>query len=141
MFWNKKWKNECKELKSLYEDEKEHSKELEKSKNDVIESLYARIDEQNRERSKLEKEIKDLNGKLENKQAELDKLYKYYDLNEPASQETKTAVRIDKRVHDLELENIRLNSLLESIYTSLNNMVYYQNSQMNNCIYQNYRSF
>lgn len=44
-------------------------------------------------------------GKLQSK---IDILYEYYDMDEEPSQEIKTKIRINERIHDLELENIEL---------------------------------
>lgn len=64
----------------------------------------------------LEKEIEKL-------EAERDKLYAYYDINKEPTQDIKTAVRIDKRVHELELENIELRSRMENLTSISNSLV------------------
>lgn len=45
-------------------------------------------------------------------QMKIDLLHKYYNSDEEPSQEIKTKMRIDERVHDLELENIELRNYI-----------------------------
>lgn len=63
-------------------------------------------------------DIKKLNRTIEELRMELDILYKYYRLDEEPTQEVKTQIRIDKRVHELELSNIELRRKIEddSVY-------------------------
>lgn len=58
------------------------------------------------------RELEKKNAEIEKLKREIDILYKHFELDSEPSQEIKTAVRIDKRVHDLELENIELKSEL-----------------------------
>lgn len=59
---------------------------------------------------KLESAKKD--QEIEKLKRELDILYRYYMLDVEPSQDVKTAVRIDKRVYDLETENAQLRMVL-----------------------------
>lgn len=58
------------------------------------------------------RELEKKDAEIEKLKREIDILYKHFELDSEPSQEIKTAVRIDKRVHDLELENIELKSEL-----------------------------
>lgn len=71
----------------------------------MLDNMQHRHDEEIREKDAL---IESLNSKI-------DILHKYYDIDKEPTQEVKTAMRIDERVHDLELENIRLNSYLSCL--------------------------
>lgn len=89
-----------------------------------------RIDDLKATNDELNQRIKDLNDKLseltitnDNLERERDILYQYYDLNKEPTQDVKTQMRINKRVYDLELENIRLNALLESTKNSYVNFL------------------
>lgn len=60
------------------------------------------------------RELEKKDAEIEKLKREIDILYKHFELDSEPSQEIKTAVRIDKRVHDLELENIELKSELKN---------------------------
>lgn len=45
---------------------------------------------------------------IRNLQSKIDILHEYYDMDKEPSQEIKTKMRINERIHDLELENIEL---------------------------------
>ena len=117
MFKTKRMKELKERLEYLYKQidicEKDSSNYLKK-----IDDLKATNDE-------LNLRIKDLNDRLSeqtitinNLERERDILYQYYDLNKEPTQDVKTQMRINKRVYDLELENIRLKALLESTNNS-----------------------
>lgn len=127
---NKKYKrllDKNKELKEIIKEKNEEIDKLNDTMTDISSNLNGQIDQKN-------KTIETLTDQVEKLQRENDNLYYYYDLNKEPSQEVKTAVRIDKRVHDLELENIELrlnckNSMelanncmnsLKSYYSSIN---------------------
>ena len=101
---NKKYKrllDKNKELKEIIKEKNEEIDKLNDTMTDISSNLNGQIDQKN-------KTIETLTDQVEKLQRENDNLYYYYDLNKEPSQEVKTAVRIDKRVHDLELENIEL---------------------------------
>ena len=68
------------------------------------------------------KEYEELKGKLESAKSDashyknmyeelqhkIDILYAYYDINKDPTQEERTKIRLDLRVHDLEMENLEL---------------------------------
>ena len=72
-------------------------------------------DEMNDEKTKHKREVDALYTSLEDKdktieklQSKIDILYEYHDMDKEPSQEIKTKMRINDRIHDLELENIEL---------------------------------
>lgn len=90
----------------------------------MLNNMQHRHDEEIREKDAL---IESLNSKIESLNSKIDILHKYYDIDKEPTQEVKTAMRIDERVHDLELENIRLNSYLSCLSSiNLNQQDIYQ---------------
>ena len=79
-----------------------------------------------------DKTIEELRDKIEKLEMELNMLYEDYELDKEPSQGVKTLVRINKRVHDLELENmeLRLNerNIKERLIKELKDI---QNTQIN----------
>lgn len=65
-------------------------------------------DELNDIKQKYEKTIQSKNDEIDELKRKIDILYSYYDLDKEASQETKTKMRIDMRIHELEMENLDL---------------------------------
>lgn len=120
---NKKYKrllDKNKELKEIIKEKNEEIDKLNDTMTDISSNLNGQIDQKN-------KTIETLTDQVEKLQRENDNLYYYYDLNKEPSQEVKTAVRIDKRVHDLELENIELR-------LSCKNNIELANELANNCM-------
>lgn len=78
----------------------------------MLNNMQHRHDEEIREKDTL---IESLNSKIESLNSKIDILHKYYDIDKEPTQEVKTAMRIDERIHDLELENIRLNSYISCL--------------------------
>lgn len=85
-----------------------------------IRSNKIMLDEMQREHAK---EIQEKNSLIESLNSKIDILHKYYDIDKEPTQEVKTAMRIDERIHDLELENIRLNSYLSCLSSMHQNML------------------
>ena len=71
--------------------------------------------EYERKIEELEKSLHEERIKSDRIQWELDLIYQQYDLTKEPSQEVKTQVRIDKRVHELELENAELRATLRAL--------------------------
>lgn len=70
-------------------------------------SYIAKLNEANETINQKNSIIEQLNYKI-------DILSEYYDLNSEPDQETKTKIRINAKVHELELENIELRTQLRS---------------------------
>lgn len=89
-----------------------------------------------KERSEVEeqkKKVEDLQRKNEELQHKIDILYAYYDINKDPTQEERTKIRLDLRVHDLEMENLELRATVNA------NLIYLRNDlnrAMSNYIYQ-----
>ena len=105
----------AKELNGLAE----KYEELEKRYHEMQNKNYWDIDklqsQMNEKEEKHKREINALYTSLADKdetiqklQSKIDILYEYYDMDEEPSQEIKTKMRINERIHDLELENIEL---------------------------------
>lgn len=95
------------------------NKKLKEQVNDLEFSIRANkimLDKMQREHAK---EIQEKNSLIESLNSKIDILHKYYDIDKEPTQEVKTAMRIDEKIHDLELENIRLNSYI-SCLSSIN---------------------
>lgn len=60
-------------------------------------------------------EIKRLQADNEELQHKIDILYQYYNLENEPTQEERTKIRMDLRVHELEMENVELRSRLQSL--------------------------
>lgn len=78
----------------------------------------------------LEENVKNLKKTVFNLERERDFLYQYYNLDEEPSQEVKTQVRIDKRVRELELENIELKARLQGVCESRINYLNRENKEL-----------
>lgn len=79
------------------------------------------------------RELEKKDAEIEKLKREIDILYKHFELDSEPSQEIKTTVRIDKRVHDLELENIELKS-------ELRRMREYESNRLQNDINRAYNA-
>lgn len=131
--------------KSEYEALKEENKELKSDLNDKREEIYTLKNSSKTDDHWIE-QLRSKDKKIEDLQREIDILYKHFKLDEEPDQEIKTAVRIDKRVHDLEMENLRLHSIFDNMsLIGYNNMslISYNNlllsCQSNPYIYYPYR--
>lgn len=94
---------------------------------DKAESLFARnkilaknirdmAETANNTYAEYKKRIKEKDDEIEKLKSKIDILYRYYDMDKEPTQEVKTAMRINDRIHDLELDNIELRSELKAIY-------------------------
>ena len=87
---------------------------------------HAEVEEQ-------KKKVEELQKKNEELQHKIDILYAYYDINKDPTQEERTKIRLDLRVHDLEMENLELRATVNA------NLIYLRNDlnrAMSNYIYQ-----
>lgn len=65
-------------------------------------------DELNGAKQKYEKAIQNKDDEIDELKRKIDILYSYYDLDKEASRETKTKMRLDMCIHELEMENLDL---------------------------------
>ena len=56
--------------------------------------------------------VEELQKKNEELQHKIDILYAYYDINKDPTQEERTKIRLDLRVHELEMENLELRTIV-----------------------------
>ena len=105
----------AKELNGLaekYEElEKRYREMLDKKDWDITElqnKMDAKEEKHKREMDALYTSLADKDETIQKLQSKIDILYEYYDMDEEPSQEIKTKMRINERIHDLELENIEL---------------------------------
>lgn len=105
-------KKENKRLEDKIEGMEENA--IDRSKE--ITRLNEQLDEQ---QMSYERELKEKDHEIEKLESELDILYRYYHLDQEPSQYEKTSVRIDKRVHELELENMELRMKVDNYISQL----------------------
>ena len=122
-------KRETQYLRSINESFKEEIKDLKDQKD----KLNREVIEERQNNHVLKDEVKQKQDRINKLERERDILYQYYDLNKEPTQEIKTQMRINKRVYDLELENIRLNTALYSMTNAYTN---YLNTQLCNLMTQ-----
>ena len=110
-------KKEYKELKGKLESAKSDASYYEKMydmyKNDYIKANIG-VEEQN-------KKVEELQKKNEELQHKIDILFAYYDINKDPTQEERTKIRLDLRVHELEMENLELRASVDSNIKYLRN--------------------
>ena len=107
----RKIEEEIQDLKDKLEAEKLQRADNYTSSQKEINDLKTKL---NNESFSHVEDVKKLNRTIEELRMELDILYKYYNLDEEPTQEVKTQVRIDKRVHELEMSNIELRRKIEN---------------------------
>jgi len=106
----------------FFEEKKNYKKDneyLRKRTRDVEANLYSTMQEVENLKGQIkdlkESHLKELSlkdKKIEQLQSEVDILHKHFKLDETPSQSIRTAVRIDERVHELEIENAELKGQL-----------------------------
>lgn len=79
------------------------------------------------------KKVEDLQKKNDELQHKIDILYAYYDIQKEPTQEERTKIRLDLRVHELEMENLELRAIVNANIVYLRNEL---NRTMSNYIYQ-----
>ena len=79
------------------------------------------LKERKSEIEEQKKKVEDLQRKNEELQHKIDILYAYYDINKDPTQEERTKIRLDLRVHDLEMENLELRATVRA------NLIYLRN--------------
>ena len=94
----------------------EKIKELEEKNKSLRARMQGMADTANVTYAECRKRIKERDDEIEKLKSKIDILYRYYDMDKEPTQEVKTAMRINDRIHDLELDNIELRSELKAIY-------------------------
>lgn len=122
-------KKEYEELKGKLESAKSDENYYKKIYN-MYKKDYAK---ENVEVENQKKKVEELQKKNEELQHKIDILYAHYDINKEPTQEERTKIRLDLRVHELEMENLELRATINA------NLIYLQNDlnrAMSNYIYQ-----
>lgn len=103
-------KKEYEELRGKLEDAKSkasyYKKIYDMYKNNYIKANIG-IEEQ-------KKKVEELQKKNEELQHKIDILYAYYDIQKDPTQEERTKIRLDLRVHELEMENLELRAIVRA---------------------------
>ena len=109
LFWKKARIKELeKELEETKRQREVYWHELNASKQYCFDEKQKAADELNDIKRKCEKAIQSKDDEINELRRKIDILYSYYDLDKEASQETKTKMRLDMRIHELEMENLDL---------------------------------
>lgn len=103
-------KKEYEELKEKLESAKSDASHY-KNMYEVFENNYikANIGVENQK-----KKVEELQKKNEELQHKIDILYAYYDIQKDPTQEERTKIRLDLRVHELEMENLELRAAVNA---------------------------
>lgn len=112
----------AKEIKFLKKENKKLEDKIEGMEENAIDRSkeITRLNEQlDEQQMSYEKELKEKGHEIEKLESELDILYRYYHLDQEPTQYEKTSVRIDKRVHELELENMELRMRVDNYISQL----------------------
>ena len=109
LFWKKvRIKELEKELEETQRQREVYRHELNVSRQYRFDEKQKAADELNDIKQKYEKAIQNKDDEIDELRRKIDILYSYYDLDKEASQETKTKMRLDMRIHELEMENLDL---------------------------------
>ena len=109
LFWKKvRIKELEKELEETQRQREVYRHELNVSRQYRFDEKQKAADELNDIKQKYEKAIQNKDDEIDELKRKIDILYSYYDLDKEASQETKTKMRLDMRIHELEMENLDL---------------------------------
>ena len=113
-----KWRNKDEELRELREEIKDRARDYKKLNDEMSELKQEnfKLSEVVKERSET---IGELKSEIEKLEWERDLLYKYYDIQKDPTQEERTAMRTDLRVHNLELVNLELRLKNEKLLKQL----------------------
>lgn len=82
------------------------------------------------------KKVEDLQKKNDELQHKIDILYAYYDIQKEPTQEERTKIRLDLRVHELEMENLELRAAVNAQIGCLRNNLNLAMLSTANSIYQ-----
>lgn len=103
-------KSEYEELKRKLESAKGDASYY-KNMYEVFENHYMKA---NTEIENQKKQVEELQKKNEELQHKIDILFAYYDINKDPTQEERTKIRLDLRVHELEMENLELRAAVNA---------------------------
>lgn len=90
----------------------------------------------NTEIENQKKKVEELQKKNEELQHKIDILFAYYDINKDPTQEERTKIRLDLRVHELEMENLELRAAVNAQIGYLKNKLNRARLSSLNSIYQ-----
>ena len=103
---------ELNELLDKYKALETEYREMREKRDWIIDKLRNEIHDEDakhkQEIDALYTSLADKDETIQKLQSKIDILHEYYDMDEEPSQEIKTKMRINERIHDLELENIEL---------------------------------
>lgn len=103
-------KKEYEELKEKLESAKSNASYYKKIY-DMYKNDYR---EESAEVENQKKKVEELQKKNEELQHKIDILYAYYDIQKDPTQEERTKIRLDMRVHELEMENLELRAAVNA---------------------------
>lgn len=121
-----------KEYEALKE-KKEHAfreRDYYEGKSETWENNWIKLNNKYEEEKKKVEELQRKNEELQHK---IDILYAYYDINKDPTQEERTKIRLDLRVHELEMENLELRA-------AVNNQIEYLRNDLNRAMISNINS-
>ena len=127
MFIKKRAYEELKREKEDAIKDRDHYRDMTNTWENNYLNSHAEVEEQ-------KKKVENLQRKNEELQHKIDILYAYYDINKDPTQEERTKIRLDLRVHDLEMENIELRATVNANLIHLRNDL--NRAMMSNYIYQ-----
>ena len=104
MFYRKRYVESLKDTIRYFENQLDGRDKNIKSINEKLKEEQATVDALGHTIEDRDDTISALKKDIEKLKIERDILYKYYEIDKEPSQEVKTQMRIDMRVHDLELE-------------------------------------
>lgn len=125
-------KKEYKELKGKLESAKRDASYYKKMY-DMYKNDYRK---ENAEVENQKKKVEELQRKNEELQHKIDILFAYYDINKDPTQEERTKIRLDLRVHELEMENLELKATVNAHIGYLRNELNRARLSSLNSIYQ-----
>lgn len=99
----------------------------------VFENHYMKA---NAEIENQKKKVEELQKKNDELQHKIDILYAYYDIQKEPTQEERTKIRLDLRVHELEMENLELRAAVNGQIEYLRNELNRERLSSLNSIYQ-----
>lgn len=129
MFIRREEYNQLKvKLESAKSNESYYKKIYDMYKNDYLEA-HTEIENQ-------KKKVEELQKKNDELQHKIDILYAYYDIQKEPTQEERTKIRLDLRVHELEMENLELRAAVNAQIGYLQAGIGYSILSTMNSIYQ-----
>ena len=107
MFIKKKEYEELKREKSYAVEDRDRYERMYDRMADKCLKTTAETEEQ-------KKKVEELQKKNDELQHKIDILYAYYDIQKDPTQEERTKIRLDLRVHELEMENLELRAIVRA---------------------------